>query len=91
MAHENHATTLEIVDRIGAIMAADEDLELMVTYNGSATFNLYAKAAGCKNDCWEAVDIRTIYFDHEHPTMREGFDEAEDWLTEIRRDNEEGF
>lgn len=90
MAHENHATTLEIVDRIGAIMAADEDLELLVTFNGSATFNLYAKAAGCKEDCWEAVDIRTIYHD-DGATMREGFSEAEDWLAEIRKENEEGF
>lgn len=91
MRHEEHATTLQIVDRIGAIMAADEDLELLVTFNGSATFNLYAKAAGCKDDCWEAVDIRTVYYDQDTPTMREGFDEAEDWLAEIRSENEEGF
>jgi hypothetical protein len=79
-----------MVNNIGAVMAADEDLELLVTFNGSATFNLYAKAAGCKDDCWEAVDIRTIYHD-DGATMRQGFDEAEEWLSEIRKENEEGF
>ena len=86
---DDHQPIIEIVDRVGAIMAADEELELLVTFNGSATFQLYSKTT-CKNGCWIAVGVRTVYSNSELPTMRFGFEEAEEWLQEIRRENSEG-
>lgn len=91
MAHPEHVTILEIVDRLGAIVAADENLELIVAFNGSSTYNLFSKAAGCRNDCWENVDVKTVYYENEDPTIRAAFEEGEDWLQEIRTENEEGF
>jgi hypothetical protein len=65
------AKLAEILD-CGYIVAAHEENESLVTWNGSATLLYWAK----KDDGWENTDIRTDY----DSTLEEAEKEAKEWL-----------
>ncbi|MGL4808374.1 MAG: hypothetical protein ACRC4O_06500 [Giesbergeria sp.] len=59
--------------RGGAIIAGDDDLHVVVTWNGSCTFNLWLA------DTWVNVDCRT----REVSTYGEARAHARQWLSEL--------
>ena len=72
------ATLSEILDN-GYIIAAHEEYESLVTWNGSATFLYWAK----KEDAWENTDVQTI---NHIETLNQAEYQAKEWLANPNSD-----
>lgn len=83
-------STIYEVMQYGTIIAADEDLGVIVTWNGSATLNLWADRGAGE---WDGTDCRTIYGladdmpvkGRTPPAVRA----AEEWIAELNDGGEE--
>lgn len=72
------AKLAEILD-YGYIVAADEEVEMLVSWNGSATFNFWVGTLSG----WQNTDCRTIY---DIETLHQAEKEAKEWLANPNSD-----
>lgn len=68
----------------GAIIFADEEYGIAVTWNGSATFNWWVLQFESVQ-VWANMDVRTVYGVE---TLRQAEKVAEEWLKEVEEEVE---
>ncbi len=79
------ASIFEVLER-GAIVFGDEEYGIVVTWNGSATFNWWVLQFESVQ-VWAEMDVKTVYGVE---TLRQAEMVAEDWLKEVEAEVEAG-
>lgn len=75
------ASMFDMLD-YGAIIFADEEYGICVTWNGSATFNWWVNQF---DGTWANMDVRTVY---DITSLRDAEKIAEEWLKDVEAEVE---
>jgi hypothetical protein len=73
----------EIVESGQVVVLGNEDLGILITWNGNSMLNLWVRDYSMGN--WDNTDVRTRY--DIDGSLGKAIDESAEWLSEIEQEN----